>query len=367
MNARRFRARGAPSHRDVRDFRQFLWSEGPPLERRLQTFLEEHPSLVGCLGFAEFATEVPLRKLDVGGRRQPDRADLLATRESPHSTSSGVVYQSTHIIELKSPAASLTSRDVGQRLSRAASQAVEQLHEYRRWLTQVPENIALVQSFGWDVRSPMLYLIMGNEADLIGDPGQLDQVRARFLDQGVLLFTLDDVVRRAEAAADSSGIGLISYSYLTGGGVGGLGAGQYLHLSPGVDPVKAFVSAMHTAVYGATWGRATRDERGESLRAALGLLNHYEDARDALFEIAWTYGADIVASDGSYWIPDEFDLIAIAGPGLPGVGPFLERCAASPYRSHQTLLDSVRDCWSPRDSVGPGHRGYTELLGLLRR
>jgi HJR/Mrr/RecB family endonuclease len=194
-----FRAQSPPTPSDVRELKTFLESPLVEDEKALQQLLERHPQLIGVLGFSEFLSEVPLFKTDaenmpdLSDLRRRDRADLIATESSPLLSS----YRAANIIELKGAARPIADRNVGFRLSPDASEAVQQLHEYRQWLTTIPQNRALLTDLNWDIRWPSLFLIMGRSHEFTDNPGQLLEIRSRLIDQGVQLFTADDVLGAA--------------------------------------------------------------------------------------------------------------------------------------------------------------------------
>jgi hypothetical protein len=154
---------------------------------------------VGVIGFTEFVSEYPLYKTnpenlpDVADLRRRDRADLIATATSPILDS----YRAANIIELKSASRRIADRPVGFRLSVDAMHAVQQLHEYRHWLTTIPQNREALSRLNWDIRWPSLSLIMGRAEEFTRNPGQLEEIRSHLLDQGVRLFTVDDILRIA--------------------------------------------------------------------------------------------------------------------------------------------------------------------------
>jgi hypothetical protein len=175
-------------------------------ERMLQRLLEQHPALIGPLGFVEFVSEFPLYKpdyqntTDLSDLRRRDRADIIAATTSPID----VAYRSANIIELKAAGVEIAERDVGFRLTSEATRAVQQLREYRDWLTRIPQNRALLKELEWDVRWPNLFLIMGRDNEFKRNPGQLEEVRARLLNDGVQLFTVDALLQRAINWSESS-------------------------------------------------------------------------------------------------------------------------------------------------------------------
>lgn len=192
------------SHDDVMALREFLESANASNENLLHQLLERHPALIGSLGFVEFVSEFPLYKFDsqnapqMTDSRRRDRADLIAAQASPLRPS----YRWANIVELKAAESKIADRDVGFRRSIQASKAVQQLQEYREWLTRIPENKALLKEFNWDVRCPGLFLIMGRDQEFNGNPGQLEEIRERLLSEGVRLSTVDDVLRAAINYAD---------------------------------------------------------------------------------------------------------------------------------------------------------------------
>jgi hypothetical protein len=139
---------------DVKALREFLESQQVRDEKLLQRLLEQHPALIGPLGFVEFVSEVPIIKVDrqnvpdLSDLRRRDRADIIAATASPISPT----YRAANLIELKAAGIHIAEREVGFRLSSEASSAVQQLREYRDWLTRIPENRILLQEFNWDIR-----------------------------------------------------------------------------------------------------------------------------------------------------------------------------------------------------------------------
>jgi CxxC-x17-CxxC domain-containing protein len=204
-----YRADRPPTADDVRALRGFLESPNSHDEKALQHLLECHPPLVGILGFFEFVSECPIYKNDSSNEplladlRRRDRIDLLAATKARLELKGGVPYLCTHIIELKSARSAIAERNVGARLSDAARKAVDQLKEYRQLLTTVPENRNIPKSLGWDVRSPILYLIMGGDQEFASNPGQLEEVRSRLNDAGVRLYTVDDVLWLAARSVEA--------------------------------------------------------------------------------------------------------------------------------------------------------------------
>jgi len=200
-----FRSDSPPQPSDVRELKAFLEGSQVEDERALQTLLEEHPQLVGILGFSEFVSEYPLYKTnsenitDVSDLRRRDRADLIAAATSPILES----YRAANIIELKSASRRIAERAVGFRLSLDAAHAIEQLHEYRQWLTTIPQNRAALARLNWDIRWPSLSLIMGRAEEFTHNPGQLEEIRSHLLDRGVRLFTVDDILRVATNHVDN--------------------------------------------------------------------------------------------------------------------------------------------------------------------
>lgn len=193
---------------DVRELGAFLQSHQTNNERALHELLENHPALVGVLGFSEFASEQPLYKRDHDNKvilldpHRRDRADIVAAKSSIIRTSpAGTSYRSVHIIELKSAASPISERGYGLRLSEDANRAVNQLREYKQWLETVPENRQLFASVGWDIRVPMRYLVMGTATEFANNPGHLDELRGRLLEDGVCLVTVDELLLSADKLA----------------------------------------------------------------------------------------------------------------------------------------------------------------------
>jgi HJR/Mrr/RecB family endonuclease len=199
-----YRAEHPPTTSDIRELREFLASPLIEDEKELQRLLEKHPALVGVLGFTDFVSEFPLFKTnaqnlpELRDRRRRDRADLIAASTSPILSS----YRAANIIELKSAAKLIADRSVGFRPSAEAAEAIAQLHEYRHWLTTIPENRNAMAALKWDVRWPALSLIMGSDQEFIERPGQLEEFKSRMVDQGIRLFTMDDVLRTAMRHVD---------------------------------------------------------------------------------------------------------------------------------------------------------------------
>jgi len=194
-----FRSESAPRTSDVRELKAFLEGSQIEDERAFQRLLERHPRLVGVIGFTEFISEYPLYKTnpenlpDVADLRRRDRADLIAAATSPILDS----YRAANIIELKSASRRIAERSVGFRLSLDAMHAVQQLHEYRHWLTTIPQNREALSRLNWDIRWPSLCLIMGRAEEFTHNPGQFEEIRSHLMDQGVRLFTVDDILRIA--------------------------------------------------------------------------------------------------------------------------------------------------------------------------
>jgi hypothetical protein len=199
-------AKGPISDGDIRALREFLEQTEGPTERLLHDFLIRHPALIGALDFVAFASELALSKRDDEGRliardrRRRNRADLLAARQSAVTRSSGEPFISAHLIELKGPRQPLVRSKEGARLTDAISQAVNQLHDYHRDLTQVPENVAAVRALGWEVQAPSMFLVAGSEREFRDRPAQLETVRDELLRQQVCLVLLEDLLRAAEHA-----------------------------------------------------------------------------------------------------------------------------------------------------------------------
>ncbi|WP_438034706.1 Shedu anti-phage system protein SduA domain-containing protein [Sorangium sp. So ce204] len=201
-----FDATDPVSEDDVRELKEFLHGSLTGDEAALHRLLERHPALVGVLGFSEFASEQPLYKLNesyeiiLTDARQRDRADLIAAKKSIiQPPSGGGVYKSAHIIELKSAATKISERGYGLRLSPEARHAVEQLREYKHWLTRVPENRDLFRTLGWDIRVPQQYLVMGTSAEFASNPGHFDEIKARLQEDGVWLTTVDELLGIADS------------------------------------------------------------------------------------------------------------------------------------------------------------------------
>src|SRR5689334_11030436 len=118
-NPRVFDSRQPVTEKDIRALHEFL--DGPWIsdEKKLQKLLEQHPALVGPLGFVEFVSEFPIYKVntentvDLMDLRRRDRADLIAATQSPIQPS----YKSANLIELKSAGLNIADRNVGFRLS----------------------------------------------------------------------------------------------------------------------------------------------------------------------------------------------------------------------------------------------------------
>ena len=91
-------------------------------------------------------------------------------------------------------------RGDGARLSTKINEAVNQLHDYRRGLTQVPENTAAVRALGWEVTAPTMFLIAGSEREFHHRPAHLDSVRADLLRQEICHLLAEDLLRAAERA-----------------------------------------------------------------------------------------------------------------------------------------------------------------------
>jgi hypothetical protein len=203
-DVRIFVSSGPPTSDDVRALKEFLESENVGNEKALQALFQAHPPLIGVLGFSEFIAEYPLIKIDSRGEafsgRRPDRADFVAAKPSALMPAP---YRSTHLIELKRADCDICSRDVGFRLSMAASSAVQQLHEYRDWLTRAKENRTGLESLGWEIAWPSLFLVMGRDREFAPNPSQLEEVRSRLVDQGVHMFTTDDILAMASRQVES--------------------------------------------------------------------------------------------------------------------------------------------------------------------
>jgi uncharacterized protein YbaR (Trm112 family) len=198
-------AAAGPTPADIQALAEFMRSSRSADERALQSLLERHPSLIGVLGFSHFLSEFPIAKRDCLGQvpidhRMRDRADLVAARTSSLIGPNRSPYRSTHVVELKRANHRLAARDHGLRLSEAASHAIQQAEEYAYWLTTVPENRAALSRIGWDVRAPMLYVVMGREEEFRDNPGQLEEIRATFQRRSVTLWTVDQLLREAERA-----------------------------------------------------------------------------------------------------------------------------------------------------------------------
>ncbi|MFO0609357.1 MAG: DUF4263 domain-containing protein [Polyangiales bacterium] len=200
-----FDAKTPITENDVKELKDFLSGNATGDERALHRLLERHPALIGVLGFSEFASEQPLYKRDENNKpildnpHRRDRADLIAAKTSvtlPSLNSS--FYKSTHIIELKSAATKIAERDHGTRLSAEASHAVGQLRDYKEWLTTVPENRVMFEALGWDIRVPNRYLVMGTASEFANNPGHLEELRGRLLEDGVCLVTVDEVLWTAD-------------------------------------------------------------------------------------------------------------------------------------------------------------------------
>ena len=100
---------------DVQQLAEFLTAATSATERSFHRFLEEHPSLMGALGFTFFLSEYPVVKTDhenqpIADRRRRDRIDVLAAKQSHLPTNDGKAYRSGHIIELKHPKAAIAAR-----------------------------------------------------------------------------------------------------------------------------------------------------------------------------------------------------------------------------------------------------------------
>ena len=194
-----------PNHRDLQALAEFLRHASQRDEKDLQHLLEKHPAIVGVLGFCEFTSEHPLYKPDENNRpilddgRRRDRADLIAAMRGPLTTDRD--YRSAHVLELKQANFEVAERAVGSRPSRAARDAVAQLREYSRWLTELDENKRLLKRIGWDVRIPTLTLIMGRDDEFGKNPGQKAELKGELQRQGVTLLTVDDLFQAAQERA----------------------------------------------------------------------------------------------------------------------------------------------------------------------
>ena len=196
-----------PSRGDLVALSEFLNRSTKCSEKDLQRLLEQHPAIIGLLGYCEFFSEYPVYKKDrhnqtvLNDARRRDRADIIAAKHAPVSIDPAREYRSTHILELKRANLAIAGREIGSRLSIEASQALGQLGDYRRWLTTIPENQTVLSQIGWDVRLPSLSLIMGRDHEFSDNPGQLDEIKSYVLDtHGVMLFTVDDLLTRMEEA-----------------------------------------------------------------------------------------------------------------------------------------------------------------------
>jgi hypothetical protein len=333
---RKYVARTALRDQDVRALAVFLSASDEASEGQLQTLLKSHPALLSVLGFSEFCTEFPLRKDAPHGGMIPqalrdDRADLIASRQSQVvRPDTGTPYCSAHIVELKRASGRLAERSFGSRLSSTAARGVEQLKEYRRWLVEVPENRRAVAQLGWDVRDPMLFLLMGRDSEFTRNPGQLDEIRASMLAQGVRLFTIDDLLRRAARAR----------SFVLPTIIESLHSEHAFHATTYVSPhaaTKAFSNAWgpisglgraptvpppsrHNPAY-----REWAHHRARDLRSAVLLARSYSDLRQSIYTSAWRQVADVVQSDGNYWPPDDYDFVGLIAPNAPDAIEFLER------------------------------------------
>lgn len=204
MGFQQYRAGIPPTAADVRELKAFLESPLAEDEKALQHLLERHPALIGVLGFSDFLSEVPIFKTNENNEpelldlRRRDRADLIASEPLKLETA----RRYAHIVELKGATRAIRKRSVGFRLSDTANEAIDQLHEYRSWLTTIPENKALLESMGWEIRWPQLSLIMGRDHEFQDNPGQLHEVKARLRSRDVELFTIDDVLERAKRHVD---------------------------------------------------------------------------------------------------------------------------------------------------------------------
>lgn len=189
-----------PTGEDLQAFAEFLRHASERSEKDLQFLFEGHPSLIGILGYSGFISEHPLFKADAENRpllsdnRRRDRADFIAAKQSPACPS----YLSSHLIELKRANLDLAERAQGFRLTDHAAAAIGQLKEYYHWLTTIPANRSILSNLRWDVRRPTLTLVMGRDAEFVHNPGQLEEIKAYVLEQGISLFTLDDILHAAE-------------------------------------------------------------------------------------------------------------------------------------------------------------------------
>jgi 5-methylcytosine-specific restriction endonuclease McrA len=200
-----YEAKSPPTEEDARSLREFLFSDRVGDELALHALIERHPALIHVLGFSEFASEHPLYKRGPDNEpilldhRQRDRADFIAARQSIIPPMPGFdFYKSAHIIELKSAATSISTRGYGTRISDEASQAINQLRDYKQWLTTLQENRALFKTLGWDIRIPMLYLVMGRTSEFAANPGHLDELKGRCQELGVCLVTVDELLFEAD-------------------------------------------------------------------------------------------------------------------------------------------------------------------------
>lgn len=202
-------AAGAVSEDTLREFAEFLKLENAG-ETQLHRLLEDHPTLIGALGYVRFLSESRILKLDGEGEvivddaRRLDRPDVIAAKESPVQTRAGQPFIDVDLIELKGPLAEIASRDGGVRLSEGASDGIGQLDDYKIWLTEVDENLPQFVELGWRVSSPRRFLIMGRDSEFEGRPDQLSRIKEHVLSQrGVQVYTMDDLFRMAQTSHES--------------------------------------------------------------------------------------------------------------------------------------------------------------------
>jgi hypothetical protein len=183
---------------DIRAFTEFLAADHEGREGVFHKLLQDHPALLGVLGYVRLLSELSVAKTPRVDTliTKPDRVDFLGAR--PSEVTPSVLY--VDVIELKRPRAYLAQKADKRRLSSTASAAITQLHTYDRNLVESAENRDALAAIGLVVRQPRKILVMGSEAEFEGSSDAYESIRAQFRAAGIEHYTSDSLLRLAEGA-----------------------------------------------------------------------------------------------------------------------------------------------------------------------
>ena len=185
---------------DVRALGQFLNSEAAAYEENFHRLLEDHPALLGALGYVRFLSELPIAKRDSYGliSKYKDRPDILAGRPSkikPH-----LLY--VDIIELKAIERQISDSVNPQRLSSVAARALSQLYTYEKDLITNMDFQTELNILDFSIAEPQKILILGRDAEFENCPYAYERISAQFRAHNVIHYTGDDFLRMTETALE---------------------------------------------------------------------------------------------------------------------------------------------------------------------